>query len=225
MNKLAHVVFSCAMILQHFSVESYQPIENINLEDVKDLPGNWSLAPEEAFLALKYCEYEDVMKVLEFGAGASTTELTKLFNLKNITYDYHVFEHNPNFFKAINNVFFYFYNLPPLEYGALSPFIRAVEMPELPIFDLVIVDGPHGVARSEWYAKFKKYTRQGTVILVDDFHHYNEFGVELDKHFVYTTIIEYNQSYTWKIINEGLETIDDKVVHKCFKIVIVDQVL
>ncbi len=226
MAKFSHIIlFSLIMIFPYQSAESYQSIENVTLEDAKAFPGNWSLAPEEAYLALKYCEYQDVMTVLEFGAGASTVELTKLFDLKNITYDYHVFEHDPKFFRDIKNVFFYFYNLPAVDYSLLSPVIRAIKLPELPVFDLVIVDGPHGVARSEWYAKFKKYTRPGTIILIDDFHHFKEFGESLDENFAYTTIIEYNQSYVWKIINEGLETIDHRIVPKCFKIVIVDKIL
>jgi len=198
------------------------------LEETQSFPGVWSLLPEEVYIALKYTKYDAVLNVLEFGSGTSTTELSKLFIKKNVPYEYHVFENDINYVQEIEKVFFYLYDLPPsttCDYSTWINPISCIELPSMPCFDLVIVDGPHGIARAQWYSKFKKYTRQGTIILVDDFHHYSDFGLELDRNFKYTTIIEYNQNPAYPIVNKGLESINNRILNKTFKIVIVDEVL
>lgn len=154
----------------HVNAQDWQSLgHQITLEETQDFPGNWSLCPEEIYLALKYCEYDESLKILEFGAGEGTVQLAKLLTNKNIPFEYYSFESSRNFIKQIENVFYYLYALPPLPYNDLREAVKQVEIPELPTFDLVIVDGPHGVSRCEWYAKFKKYTRPGTVLLIDDF--------------------------------------------------------
>jgi hypothetical protein len=162
--------------------------------------------------------------VLEFGAGESTFQLTKLLTKKNVPFEYHVFENDPLYIKYIDHVTYHYYFLPnvPCPFSEWANIVDQYTMPELPVFDLVIVDGPHGVARAQWYSKFKKYVKPGTVILIDDFHHYNEFGNALDKNFKYTTVIEYNQCPSWKIINTGLEHLNTQA-NKTFKIVKVQQ--
>lgn len=222
MNFLA-ASFASVIFFTSFTYLSadYTTFPDIPLEKLQNFPGDWSLAPEEAQLSLKYVTYDHTLRVLEFGAGESTLLFTNLFKDKNIDYDYHCFEHDPKYAKPIDNVTYYLYHLPWVPYDKWSPTIKAIQFPYFPIFDLIIVDGPHGVSRSEWYAKFKPYTRPGTVILVDDFSHFNEFSLELDKNFDYTTIIEYNQCYLWECKNEGLDPITHRIVPKTFKIVIV----
>jgi predicted O-methyltransferase YrrM len=195
---------------------------DIALTDTRYFPGDWSLTPEEIYLAIKHSTYKDCFKILEFGAGESTIQLAKLLREKGIPYEYHVFENDPEYIKNIDRVTYHYYFLPSLPFHRCNEWRQSVagyELPLLPVFDLIIVDGPHGVARAEWYSKIKIYTRPGTVILVDDFHHYSEFGQELDRSFSYETIIEYNQSPNWKIINDGTDPLPDRHVNKTFKIV------
>ena len=194
---------------------------NVPIEDCQNFPGNWSLSPEEIFFALKYATFIDTFQILEFGAGEGTVRLSKLLQKHGIPYEYHTFENSQSYLLNLPNVTFHLYALPPAPQGNLAewcPIVQSVEIPDLPIADLVIVDGPHGVSRAEWYAKFKSLTRPGTIILIDDFHHFSEFGEALDRNFVYETIIEYNRSHIYPIKNEGLEKIDG-VANKCFKIV------
>lgn len=205
--------------------DSWNSID-ITQDDTMGFPGDWSLNPQEIYRALKFTCYQNSMKILEFGAGEGTVQLTKFLVKKNISYEYHVFENNVQFAKELDNVTYYLYELPSNvhcnEWGST---IENIELPILPIFDLVIVDGPHGVSRAKWYSKFKKYTRPGTVILIDDFHHYKEFEEALEKNFKYITIVEYNQAHTWKLINEGIDPLDPLAGNKTFKIVIVKEVL
>lgn len=203
----------------------YQQIQ-VALNEVQSFPGGWSLVPEEVYLALKHCRYEKKIKILEFGAGESTIQLTQLLTRKGIPFEYHVFENDSAYIKKIEHVTNHLYFLPTLPFHRSNEWkddVAKYNLPELPTFDLIIVDGPHGVARAQWYSKFKKYTKPGTVILIDDFHHYEEFGLALDKNYKYTTIIEYNQTPTWKIINDGLEPISNHTINKTFKIVKINE--
>lgn len=194
---------------------------DISLEDAKYFPGNFSLTPEEIYLALKHCSYREKFTILEFGAGESTVQLSKLLTQKHIPFEYHVFENDPLYIKNIGDVHYHYYFLPSIPFHRCSEWndvVARYTLPDLPNFDLVIVDGPHGVARSQWYSKFKKYTKPGTIILIDDFQHFKEFGEALDKNFTYSTVIEYNQCPSWKIANEGMEHLT-YYVNKTFKIV------
>lgn len=195
---------------------------NITLADARFFPGDWSLTPEEIYLAIINATYDEKFKILEFGAGESTIQLAKLLREKNVPYEYHVFENDPEYIKPIGSVSYHLYSLPPLPFHRTNewkPYVAEYKLPYLPVFDFVIVDGPHGVARAEWYSKFKTYTRPGTIILIDDFHHYSAFGQELDKNFYYETIIEYNKNPNWKIVNEGTTPWLGATVGKTFKIV------
>lgn len=207
-------------------IARYSQSFTVNIEDCQKFPSNWSLAPEEVYYALKYATYKDTFQILEFGAGTGTVCLSELLQKLGVAYEYHTYENCSDFVSDLPHVTFHHYTLPTVQWHELykwHPAIQALKMAETPIADLVIVDGPHGVARANWYSKFKHLTRPGTIILIDDFHHYAEFGKELDKNFVYETIIEYNHNDTGTIVNNGLEHIDG-VVHKCFKIVQVIQV-
>jgi hypothetical protein len=212
-----------AFILSSQSILSASDLSlfNVGLEECQDFPSDFSLAPEEIYYSLKYATYKDTFQILEFGAGEGTVRLVELLQKQNIPYEYNTFENCLNFILNLPNVTFHYYPLPDVEWHHLDqwrPFVQSVEMPDLPIADLVIVDGPHGRSRADWYTKFKHLTRPGTIILIDDFHHYEEFGDELDKNFVYETIIEYNRTGIGASVNDGLESVDG-IVHKCFKIV------
>lgn len=221
--KIAFLTFLTTFLLssQFFLNANDLKTFHVPLDECLAFPSNFSLAPEEVYYALKYATYKDTFQVLEFGAGEGTVRLVELLQKFNVSYQYNTFENSEQFVYNLPNVTFHYYPLPPVKsctYYEWRPFIQSLEMPDLPVADLVIVDGPHGVARADWYSKFKKFTRPGTIILVDDYHHYSEFGTELDKNFVYETIIEYNHLHIFPIVNDGLEKVDG-IVHKCFKIV------
>lgn len=200
-----------SLLLICTTVFGYQQID-LSREDTKNFPGGWSLVPEEGYLALKHCTFDETFKILEFGSGRGTELLAQLLKEKGIPFEYHTIEHDASFEKEIDGVYFYLYDTPP----------KQVSLPyDFPKFDLVIVDGPHGVCRADWYEKFQPYTRSGTVILVDDFHHYTEFGKALDTNFSYQTVIEFNEDYRWKQVNEGLEPSPLPSQGHTFKIVIV----
>ena len=195
---------------------------DIKLEETMFFPGNMSLEPEEAYLALKHCSFDKTIKILEFGAGESTNQFAKILTEKQIPFEYHVFENDPSYIKTIENVTFHYYELPKIPFKRSSEWnvhVAKYILPDLPIFDLIIVDGPHGVGRAQWHQKFKKYTRPGTILLIDDFHHFKEFEQALDKNFEYETIIEYNQNPKWKIINIGIDPTPNYFINKTFKIV------
>jgi hypothetical protein len=209
-------------ILKSKDLEKLNKIE-IKLSETKNFSGGFSLAPEEAYIALKHATYRDKFRILEFGSGESTILFTKILKEKNISFEYHVFENDPNYIYEIENVIYHHYDLPNFPFSRCNEwsfYVEKYELPNLPVFDLVIVDGPHGVGRAKWYEKFKKYTKPKTVILIDDFHHYIEFKNSLDENFLYDTIIEYNQNPSWKIINSGIDPIvSNQNINKSFKIV------
>ena len=71
-------------------------------------------------------------------------------------------------------------------------------------FDLVIIDGPTGVTRMQWYPLLPPVVRPGTILLVDDYGHYPEFGRALDAALEHETVDEYRadatSGVTWKIV-------------------------
>ena len=192
----------------------------VEINDFSNFKGGWGLAPFEIYLTIKHVEFNDVLNILEFGSGDGTTNLVNLLKLKNVIFDYTSIEHDEAYAKT-PDVKYHLYNL---NNNYVSEDITKVTLELDKTYDLVIVDGPHGVGRANWYSKFKKNVRNGTIILVDDFHHYKEFGEELDKHFIYETVNLFNQNrqFTETDINEGIETIDINnsfIMDKSYKII------
>lgn len=63
--------------------------------------------------------------------------------------------------------------------------------------DAVVVDGPHGNGRSLCFPLFAKVIRTGTLILIDDFHHY-KFLDDLSRIFSYREIEKRKYKYSNK---------------------------
>lgn len=167
---------------------------DVKLEDCKKFIPYCSLAPEEMYYSLKYATYEDTLQVLEFGSIERTVRFCEILRFYGIPYQNNTF---------IDDVFRYSYNIPnvTVHYYSLTPFYsdivyewkpetESVDMSHLPIADLVLIYGPCGISRSEWINEFKHLTRNGTIILISDFHNHKEFSEELDKNFIYETMIE-----------------------------------
>lgn len=199
---------------------------NLQIEDFSDFKGLWGLTPYEIFIALKNTTYKDKLNILEFGSGDGTTNLVNLLNKKLVPFNYISVENDKNF-ATTENVNYIMYDLPIDVNSSYDEYLLDKVNLKLDdtIFDLVIVDGPHGVGRSRWYQKFKNNTREGTIILVDDFFHYTQFEDELNKNFKYDLINVFSSQLhiTGNFINEGedLTDMNHKLSNfeKCYKIV------
>lgn len=181
-------------------------MENITLNDFAKFNGGWSLSPYTIYLAMKHVNFKNKINILEFGSGEGTKNLVDFLQSKNINFDYLSIEHDKNYAK--NEFVKYF--LYDLNYSYSPEDIEKVDLTLEGIYDLVIVDGPHGVGRSKWYEKIKNHVKSGSIILIDDFHHYTEFETELNKVFEYDTINVFNidERFTNNIVNEGIDIVD-----------------
>ena len=189
--------------------------KNITLSDFTKFIGGWSLSPYSIYLAYKYTTNNGILNVLEFGSGDGTNKLVEFLTTRKISFKYTSIEHDSNYAKTPNVD----YIIYPLNYNYNPSDIENIDLILNDVYDLVIVDGPHGAGRAKWYNKIKKFIRQGTIMLIDDFHHYNEFETELNKVFEYETINVFNidKRFTTDIINDGLELVDVTSPHHCNK--------
>jgi len=225
MKSVLSLFLGFCLISLNLSLFSYEKIENsipLDFSDVEGFPGNWSLCPESIYLSLKHVRYRDKLRILEFGAGEGTRQLVHLLSKKNIPFEYHTFENDFRFLYNLDKVVTHYYYLPDVKINQSyiwDPLLKNYTLSDLPEFDLIIIDGPHGLARRRWYEKFKKFSKKDTIILIDDFHHFKEFGEELDRNFHYSTINEFNLNPTWPLINQGLEIMNPPYPTKTFKIV------
>ena len=81
-------------------------------------------------------------------------------------------------------------------------------------YDFILIDGPTGVSRKYWYSKITNNVKSGTIILIDDWCHYQEFEDALVNDFgskIKYEIIETRKEYdpkadahlgykSWKIV-------------------------
>lgn len=74
------------------------------------------------------------------------------------------------------------------------------------IYDIVLIDGPNGVLRSKWYSKIRNNISYNTIMLIDDYNHYNEFETELNRNYNYTILSLSDEPFrpygehSWRII-------------------------
>lgn len=199
---------------------------NVSIDDFNKFPGGWSLSPYTIYLAYKYCTYNNRINILEFGSGEGTNQLVSFFKKNNISFNYTTVEHNKNFLQ-IPEVNYIYYNLLNDSFQHdVSDEINHLNLTFSEIYDLIIIDGPHGKGRKAWYKKIINNVRSGTIILIDDFHHFLEFSIELDNTFKYTTINEFCHDcrFVKTPINSGKETVNTSLpgiynkTHKIIKI-------
>jgi predicted O-methyltransferase YrrM len=172
----------------------------VKVEDFSKFTGGWGMSSYSMFLAIKHSLYESKLNILEFGSGDGTSHLVNYLNSKDIKFNYVSVENDKNYAKTPNVNYIY------KTYDVNS--IDALDLNLNDVFDLVIVDGPHGVGRAKWYSKFKNNIKEGTIIIVDDYHHYKEFSEQLDANFEYININTFNQNNKWQIINDGIDPTD-----------------
>jgi predicted O-methyltransferase YrrM len=184
---------------------------NITLSDFTKFVGGWSLSPYSIYLSIKYVTYDKTLKILEFGSGDGTNKLVEFLTNKNIDFKYTSVEHDINYANT-HNVEYLMY---PLTHNYVPKDIENIDIQLNGIYDLIIIDGPHGVGRSKWYDKIKNFVKKGTIILIDDFHHYVEFETELNKVFEYdvVNVVNIDKRFTPTTINEGMEIVDINSPH------------
>lgn len=157
--------------------------------------GGWSYTSEEITELFKHLTFSEEYSVLEFGSGDSTVKLYNKLkeHVENLTY--YTYESDISYMRKHDNIKWVHYN---------ENDIQDAQIPDMK-FDLIIIDGPGGDKRSLWYSKIRNNIKPGTVVLVDDFNHFQSFSDELDANFEYETlslqiqpILPGNKS--WKIV-------------------------
>jgi len=167
--------------------------------------GGWSYTNMEMGELFKHIDlnlFRENYNILEFGGGDSTLKIHNLFdNVKNLKY--YVVESNSQYLHVnTDNKFQYIlYDEIDLPNIKLQDHIR-----ENIIFDLVLIDGPNGEGRKYWYNKIKPFVDIGSIILIDDFNHYQAFSDELDLNYDYDVLslsmipfVPYGE-HSWKIV-------------------------
>ena len=171
--------------------------------DFSVFKGGWSYMAQEMQNAVSLLPQQKNLSVLEFGSGDSSI---KLFNLLSKKYkvDYTSFESNKDFYINHTEINCLIYDETQIE--------------KLNIhnnkYDFILIDGPNGVLRKLWYSKITQNVKKDTIILIDDWCHYDEFEQALINDFgskIKYEVIETRKEYdpnsaphlgykSWKII-------------------------
>jgi predicted O-methyltransferase YrrM len=181
-------------------VKLFQNNEKKMKWEVKDLdftvfPGAWSYCSEEMRNAVSCIQEKKSLNILEFGCGVSTIKLFNLLSKKWEIKEYKCFETNQEFLithPQIDCILYHEKDIQSLDIGDTK-------------YDFILIDGPNGVSRKYWYSKITANVKSGTVILIDDWCHYEEFELCLVNDFGskvnFKIKEERNESYkSWKII-------------------------
>jgi hypothetical protein len=165
--------------------------------------GGWSYTAEEIQNVVSILPDQETLNVLEFGCGDSSIKLFNILSEKwNVEYE--AFESNQNFYINHAKIKCHIYNenqIQNLNIGNKK-------------YDFILIDGPNGVLRKHWYSKITQNVKNGTVILIDDWCHYEEFENALVNDFgsiIKYEVIETRKEYdpnsdphlgykSWKII-------------------------
>jgi hypothetical protein len=163
---------------------------------IKQFEGGWSYSPNEMREFLKFLTIRDSYRVLEFGAGKSTSILYDVIHKYCKTIEYDTFEHDPQYKVTYKNVNTIMYDTENID---------NVIIPNK-LYDIILIDGPHGLLRSKWYYKIRNHLDYNTIMLIDDYNHFPEFETELNKHFNYTVLSLSDEPFrpygehSWRII-------------------------
>lgn len=165
--------------------------------DIPAFNGGWSYTQWEMNDLFKHILYKDDYSILEFGAGDSSTKIFNHFKKYVQKLHYAIYESNYNYLpNNLSDYEVHFYDENDIE---------NVPMPNN-TFDLILIDGPNGDKRKYWYSKIKQCVKEGTIILVDDFNHYQSFSDELDRNFEYELLEHHDEPFvaygehSWKIV-------------------------
>lgn len=155
--------------------------------DTQYFPGRYSLWPNQVQTALNALDWEALrdaagryrLAVLEFGAGRGTTALAELLERKGVQFTYRSYEQQSQYLSSHPAVEGVLYTAFPAELPPYTP-------------DLVLIDGPNGVERAQWYRLLAAHVQPGCILLIDDCDHYLEYTTALDTHFEYVIIEHVN---------------------------------
>lgn len=160
-------------------------------EDCKYFIGGWEYPLRFILNALNSVTFQDKLRTLEFGAGAGSDKIAKLLTSQAVPFQFRTYENDPKW--APSN--------PDIEVVMWSRFPTSLKSGT---FDLVLIDGPNGVVRKDWYPLIKPLVREGTILAIDDFGHYQEFRDALDANFIYEELYshrpEARSKETWLIV-------------------------
>jgi hypothetical protein len=168
----------------------------ITSEDISSFDGGWSYSKKEMSEFLKFIQISDSYKILEFGAGKSTRILYDLIERACYNIEYDTYEHDEKYKVVHKNVNTIMYKVDEMD-NICTPDKK---------YDIIIIDGPHGLLRTKWYNKIKKNIKHDTILLIDDYNHYNEYQEELNKNFKYTILsrsdipFSPNGEHSWRIL-------------------------
>jgi len=130
--------------------------------EIPNFEGGWSYTQREMGELFKNIIYSKNYSILEFGSGNSSLKIYDFFkkHVDNLTF--YSYESNSDYLQSHNELKFILYN---------EDDIQNTPIPNIK-FDLILIDGPNGNKRSLWYSKIRNNVKPGTVILIDDFNHY-----------------------------------------------------
>lgn len=137
--------------------------------DFSIFTGGWSYTSEEIKNAIDNLLNQENIKVIEFGCGDSSIKLFNLLKNKYNKVEYTAYESNHQYAIQHDGINCFIYN--------------ETEIENLDIgnekYDFILIDGPNGEARKFWYSKITNNVKNGTIILIDDWCHYEEFEIAL----------------------------------------------
>jgi len=164
--------------------------------DIPQFEGGWSYTQKEMNELFKHIVYTPTYAILEFGSGASTFTLYDHFKKHVETLLFDSYESNTKYYTKHKDINMILYD----ENNIANTPIRDIQ------YDLILVDGPNGDKRSQWYSKIRSNVKPGTILLVDDFNHFPCFSEELDRNFNYELLSYSNEppgawcEHSWKIV-------------------------
>lgn len=119
---------------------------------------------------------QDFIRVLEFGAGKSSTLIFNSLKKKYKNIKYVTYETNAKYAPKTEGIEVRMHTRKELTLSTIS-------IPSNEKYDLVIVDGPDGQDRKYWYSLFVDNVESGTIIHIDDAFHFASFEHEFLKSF------------------------------------------
>ncbi len=147
---------------------------------------------------LSFIQEKQSYKILEFGAGSSTKIMYDIIERFCQTIEYDTYETDETYKVIHKNVNTIMYNMDEID-EVITPDKK---------YDIIIVDGPTGVNRYKWYKKIRNNVKYDTIILIDDYKHYQEFEDALNDNFKYRVLsasdvpfVPYGE-HSWRIITD-----------------------
>lgn len=170
----------------------------ITENDSKQFEGGWSYTPNEMKDFLSCIKPKDSYKILEFGSGSSTKVLYDILERFCYEIEYDTYENDIKYKVTHKNVNTIIYDIHKID--EVVTFNKK--------YDIIIIDGPNGVARAKWYEKIRHNIKSDTIILIDDYNHYIEFENALNTNFNYRILSRSdvpfvpNGEHSWRIITD-----------------------